>query len=147
MRFDVDIRNEIVELASKPTPARLLRKSNKTMWPSKWTKSADELLKLLDHWDGAKGEVWEYSANQQQLLVRFFRERPNSHSSMFLLCKDCRIVHFQTYWLDMQVRVSLKSDSQPRAYVVSDGERLRIECAEVFAAESDVLIRLPDKLK
>ena len=117
------------------------------MWPSKWTKSADELIKLLEHWDGAKGEVWEYSAIQRQLLIRFFRERPNSHSSMFLLCKECRTVHFHTYWLDMQVRVNFKTDSQPRSYVVSDGDRFRIECGEVFAAESDVLIRLPDKLK
>jgi len=117
------------------------------MWPAKWTKTAEELIKLLEHWDGAKAEVWEYSASQHQMLLRFFRERSNSHQSMFLLCKDCRTVHFQAYWLDMQVRVSLKSDSQPRAYTVSDGDRLRIECAEVFAAESDVLIRLPDKLK
>jgi len=117
------------------------------MWPSKWTKTAEELIKLLEHWDGAKGEVWEYSANQRQMLIRFFRERSNSHQSMFLLCKECRTVHFQTYWLDMQIQVGLKSDSQPRSYTVSDGDRLRIECAEVMAAESDVLIRLPDKLK
>src|SRR5580765_4373421 len=104
------------------------------MWPAKWSKTAEELIKLLEHWDGAKGEVWEYSANQCQILIRFFRERSNSHHSMFLLCKDCRAVQFHTYWLDMQVRVSLKSDSQPRSYTVSDGERLRVECAEVLAA-------------
>jgi hypothetical protein len=117
------------------------------MWPSKWTKTAEELVKLLEHWDGAKGEVWEYSANQRQMLIRFFRERPNSHQSLFLLCRECRTVHFQTYWLDMQVKVSLKTDGQPRFYTVTDGDRLRIECAEVLAAESDMLIRLPDKAR
>ena len=110
------------------------------MWTiSKWTKTADELARLLEHWDGAKAEVWEYSATHSQLLIRFFREG-NPMASMYLLCKDCRESHFFSYWLNMQVRVQLTSDGGNHSHIVSDGNRLRVECGGVFATESDKLI-------
>ena len=115
--------------------------------PSSWTKSADDLAKLIERWDGAKGEVWEYSALHGQLLIRFFREGSNSQQSLFLLCKDCRMVHFQAYWLNMQVRLDLKSDagnSGNSGHVVSDGERLRVHCGAVLGLQCDRLISLRD---
>jgi len=117
------------------------------MWPSKWTKTAEELAKLLEHWDGAKAEVWEYSSHHGQLLIRFFREGTHASHSLYLLCKDCRTVHFQAYWLNMQVRVNLKSESGTSAHFVSDGDRLRVECGAVSAAQSDAFIHLGDQSK
>jgi hypothetical protein len=112
-----------------------------------WTKTADELAKLIERWDGAKAAVWEYSASHGQLLIRFFREGNHSQPSLYLLCKDCRSVHFQAYWLNMQVRVDLKSDagnSGNSGHVVSDGDRLRVLCGAVSATLSDTAVSLRD---
>ena len=57
--------------------------------------------------------------------------------SLYLLCKDCRTVHFQAYWLDMQVRVDLKSET---GHLVSDRDRLRVECGALSAAETDKVV-------
>ena len=112
------------------------------MWPSNWTKTADQLGKLLEHWDGAKAQVWEYSASHGQLLIRFFREGASTTHSLYLLCKDCRTVHFHAYWLNMQVRVHLRSEAD---HVVSDGDRLRVECGALSAAETDRILHLQNQ--
>lgn len=112
------------------------------MWPSNWTKTADQLEKLLEHWDGAKAQVWEYSANHSQLLIRFFREGTHSMRSLYLLCKDCRLVHFHAYWLNMHLRVELKSGTE---HIICDGDRLKVECGTVSAVEADQVLHLSDQ--
>jgi hypothetical protein len=109
------------------------------MWPKHWTKTADQLAKLLVHWDGAKAQVWEYSTSHGQLLIRFFREGGNPLHSLYLLCNDCRTVHFHSYWLNMQVRIELRSETD---HLVTDGDRLRVECGAVSGAETDTLLHL-----
>jgi hypothetical protein len=105
------------------------------------------MAKLLGHWRGARAELWEYSHSHGQLLIRFFRESPNSVHSMYLLCKDCRTVHFHNSWPDMEVRVDWTSSAEGSAHTVSDGSRLRVECGAVFAVESDTFISLRDQIK
>ena len=112
------------------------------MWPSNWTKTADELARLLEHWEGAKAQVWEYSASHGQLLIRFFREGASTTHSLYLLCKDCRSVHFHAYWLNMQVRVHLRSETD---HVVSDGERLRVECGALSGTETDRVLHIQNQ--
>jgi len=104
-----------------------------------WTRTADQLAKLLEHWQGAKAEVWEYSAAHRQLLIRFYREGTNPTHSLYLLCKDCRTVHFHAYWLDTQIRVNLKSETE---HSLSDGDRLRVECGALSAIEAHEVVHL-----
>ena len=115
------------------------------MWTSKWTKNSDEMAKLLGHWRGARAEVWEYSHGHAQLLIRFFREGPHTARSMYLLCRDCRSVHFYSSWPDMDVRIDWTSGSAGSSHVVSDGTRLRVECGAVFAIESDTFISIREQ--
>ena len=114
------------------------------MWTSKWTKNSDEMAKLLGHWRGARAEVWEYTHGHTQLLIRFFREGPHAVRSMYLLCRDCRLVHFYNSWPDMEVRVDW-TGSEGSSHTVCDGARLRVECGAVFAIESDTFISLRDQ--
>jgi len=115
------------------------------MWTSKWTKNSDEMAKLLSHWRGARSEVWEYSHGHGQLLIRFFREGPHAGRSMYLLCRDCRSVHFHNSWPDMDVRVDWTSGSDGSAHTILDGARLRVECGAVLAIESDTFVSLRDQ--
>jgi hypothetical protein len=123
---------------------RRFRRRLVTMWASKWTKNSDEMAKLLGHWRGARAEAWEYSHGHGQLLIRFFREGPHAGRSMYLLCRDCRSVHFHNSWPDMDVRVDWTSGSDVSSHTVSDGTRLRVECGAVLALESDTFICLRD---
>jgi hypothetical protein len=109
----------------------------------KWTKTSDEMAKLLGHWRGARAEIWEFSHAHCQLLIRFFREGTNPLHSMYLLCKDCRNVTFHNSWPEMEVRVDWTSG--PETHTVSDGGRLRVNCGAVFAIESDTFISLRDQ--
>jgi len=114
---------------------------------SKWTKTSDEMAKLLGHWRGARAEIWEYSHAHGQLLIRFFRESPRPVHSMYLLCKDCRAVQFHNSWPEMEVRVDWTSSGEGSAHTVCDRTRLRVECGAVFAIESDTFISLRDQAK
>ena len=117
------------------------------MWTSRWTKSSDELARLLAHWRGARAEVWEYSCGHGQLVIRIFREGPNPMHSLYLLCKDCRSVQFHSSWPEMDVRVDWKSGDDTPRHTVSDGNRLRVDCGGLFAVESDTFIHLGDQPK
>ena len=115
------------------------------MWSAKWTKTSDEMAKLLGHWRGARAEIWEFSHARSQLLIRFFREGTNPLHSMYLLCKDCRTVYFHNSWPDMEVRVDWTSGTDGSAHTVTDGGRLRTECGAVLAIESDSFVSLRDQ--
>ena len=105
------------------------------------------MAKILDHWRGARAEVWEYLHSHGQLLIRFFREGPNPLHSMYLLCKDCRTVHFHNSWPEMEVRVDWMSGTEGSMHTVSDRAHLRVECGAVLAAESDIFISLLEQMK
>jgi hypothetical protein len=111
----------------------------------RWTKTSDEMARLLGHWRGARAEVWEFSHVHCQLLIRFFREGINPLHSMYLLCKDCRNVHFHNSWPEMDVRVDWTCGSEVSSHTVSDGARLRLDCGAVFGIESDTFISLRDQ--
>jgi hypothetical protein len=117
------------------------------MWSAKWTKTSDEMAKLLGHWRGARAEVWEYSHVHGQLLIRFFREGTSPLHSMYLLCKDCRVIHFQNSWPDMDVRVDWTSGTEGSIHTVSDNSRMRVECGAVLAIESDTFVSLRDQIR
>jgi hypothetical protein len=103
------------------------------------------MAKLLGHWRGARAEVWEFSHTHCQLLIRFFREGNHQLHSMYLLCKDCRTVHFHNSWPEMEVHVDWTSGSELSAHTVSDRSHLRVECGAVLAIESDTFISLRDQ--
>ena len=105
------------------------------------------MAKLLAHWRGARAEIWEYSHIHGQLLIRFFRDATSPLHSMYLLCKDCRAVHFHNSWPDMDVRVDWTSGAEYSTHTVSDGTRMHVDCGAVFAIESATFISLRDQVK
>jgi hypothetical protein len=114
------------------------------MWPTNWTRNAEDLKDLLDRWRGTRGQVWEYSASHGQLLVRLFREGDDPIPSAYVLCKNCRSVEFETEWKDSDVRVSVTVGPSGPIYSVTDGGRLRVSCGGAFGAESNEFIAIQD---
>jgi hypothetical protein len=77
------------------------------------------------------------------MLVRFYRE--GSLAGIYLYCKSCDLVHFESFWLDADVRVEISQGRYGPVYNITDGERLRIMCGAAFLAESPDLVRLDDQ--
>ena len=110
------------------------------MWPSKWIRIETESPELLAQCRGLRGEPWSYSTSHSQMLVRFYHD--GSLAGIYLWCKSCDLVHFESSWLDADVRVEISQGRYGLVYTITDGERLRIVCGAAFLAESPELIRL-----
>ena len=111
------------------------------MWPSKWLRIENDSPELLTQCRGLRAEVWEYQVGHGQLLVRFFRE--GSLAGIYLYCKICHRVQFDSYWLSADVRIEISQGQHGPIYTIIDGDRLRIVCGAAFLAESPELIRIP----
>ena len=76
------------------------------------------------------------------MLVRFYRE--GSLAGVYLYCKACNSVQFQSFWLNSDVAVRISEGQHGSVYTITDGDRLRIVCGAAFLAQSPDLIRLPE---
>src|SRR5689334_16196714 len=113
------------------------------MWPSKWLRIENESPELLAQCRSLRGQAWSYSTSHSQMLVRFYRD--GSLAGIYLYCKSCDLVHFESFWLDADVRVEISQGRYGPVYTITDGERLRIMCGAAFLAESPDLVRLDDQ--
>ena len=105
------------------------------MWPSQWIKIESESPELLTRWRGVMGQAWEYSTSHGQLLVRFYR--PGETAGLFLYCKNCSLVHFQSSWLNANVRIGLSKKKDGQVYTITDGDHLHIVCGYAALAEAN----------
>ena len=76
------------------------------------------------------------------MLVRFYRD--GSLAGIYLYCKSCDIVQFQSSWLDANVKIQISDGRYGKIYNITDGDRLRIVCGAAFLAESPGLVRLQE---
>ncbi len=76
------------------------------------------------------------------MLVRFYRD--GSLAGIYLYCKSCDSVQFQSSWWDANVRVHISQGQYGSVLTNTDGDRLRIVCGAAFLAESPVLISLQE---
>jgi hypothetical protein len=113
------------------------------MWPSKWLRIENESPGLLAQCRGLRGQAWAYSTSHSEMLVRFYRD--GSLAGIYLFCKSCDLVQFQSSWLDADVRVEISQGQYGPVYTITDGDRLRIVCGAAFLAESPELISLQDQ--
>jgi hypothetical protein len=111
------------------------------MWPSKWLRIENETPELLALCRGLRGQAWAYSTSHSQMLVRFYRD--GSLAGIYLYCKSCDSVHFESSWLDANLRIEISQGRNAPRYVITDGDRLRIVCGAAFLAESPELVDLP----
>ncbi len=109
------------------------------MWPKSWIKGKGAVLGELESWRGATAQAWAYSVSHSQLLVRLYREEDLKGSTLvsFYIClKGCGRVSFVDIWRDCAIQIEEREGKYGREFVVSDGDRLRVECSSVFAAAS-----------
>jgi hypothetical protein len=109
------------------------------MWPSEWLRIESESPQLLAACRGLRGQAWLYSTSHSQMLVRFYRE--GSLAGIYVYCKGCELVQFQSSWLDADVRVEISKGRYGQVYTITDGDRLRIECGAAFLADCPQLVR------
>jgi hypothetical protein len=76
------------------------------------------------------------------MLVRFYQD--GSLAGIYLYCKSCDFVQFESSWLDANVRVEISKGKYGPVYTITDGDRLRIVCGAAFLAESPDLVRLQE---
>jgi hypothetical protein len=114
------------------------------MWPKSWITGRADVLHELESWRGATAQAWAYSVSHSQFLVRLYREEDLKGSplvSLYLYLKVCDRVSFVGIWRDASIQIAERAGKYGREFVVSDGDRLRIECGAVFAAASTEMVR------
>jgi hypothetical protein len=115
-----------------------------------WTGDEKEIQKLFDQWRGSNGQVWEYVCGHGTLLVRFFR--PNSRLSLYLQCKDCRRLEFESFWenSDLLLHKRQQKNVEDPKFEIRDGDRFFVACFAVYLKESEKPFHIdwpPESLK
>src|SRR5260221_3842881 len=113
------------------------------MWFANLTRSDRELLDLIQRWKGSRVQAWEYSVSHGQLLVRFHREGSNPIPSLYLYCKNCHSVQFESHWVGADVRFSTSPGKYGPQITVVDGNHLHVVCGYVGGVESEEYISIP----
>jgi hypothetical protein len=109
------------------------------MWPQNWIEGKDEVLRELRRWEGATAQSWAYSVSHSQFLVRLYREeelKQASPRSLYLYLKSCDRVSFTNLWHSAKIQIKETNGKTGPKFVVSDGDRLFVQCGATFAAES-----------
>lgn len=118
------------------------------MWPKRWIRYLEDVQEELHRWEGADstGQVWAYSVSHSELLVRIYRKQGRgspSSTSLYLYLRGCYRVSFENSWNDVRVRIEEQPGKFGREFIVTDGDRLFVQCgARPLAAESSEFLRL-----
>ena len=70
-----------------------------------------------------------YRVSHGQFLLRLY---PDAEKSLFIWCKACSRVCFDSHWTDSRVSLSRHPDG---GWLLNDRDHLAIRCQAVFAAE------------
>jgi hypothetical protein len=87
-----------------------------------------ELNERLAAWQGARAEVWDYTAGHS--ILRLHLSRGPSGPSALLYMYACGQVSFSHGWEQSAISVGQPA-SGFRSYLVTDGSNLRVECGNV----------------
>ena len=120
------------------------------MWPQSWTKGREEVLRELRSWQGATAQGWAYSVSHSQFLVRLYRDEDLKGSpivSLYLWLKSCDRVSFCDVWRGAHISIEEKEGQYGPEFIVTDGERLHVQCGAIFATSASESVRLEDQLK
>jgi hypothetical protein len=101
------------------------------MWPAIWVSSEPEIHELLVRWHGSMAQAWAYSVSHGQFLLRLHRGAPRS---LFVYCKACHQVRFESHWQDSAITLSAGPAHQ---FTLADREYLNVSCLAVFVAETE----------
>lgn len=107
-----------------------------------WQRIEIESPELLMKCVGLKGHAWAYMTGHSQLLVRFYES--GSWNGIYLFCKGCEDVHFQSSWPNANVTVEILAGQYGREYMITDGDRLRIHCSAAFLTEYEGYLQFSD---
>ncbi len=108
------------------------------------------MLRELRSWQGVTAQGWAYSVSHSQFLLRLYREeepKGNPIVSLYIWLKSCDRVSFSDVWRDAHISIEEKKGKYGPEFVVTDGDRLHVQCGAVFASWATEFVRLEDQLK
>lgn len=97
----------------------------------------EQVLALINRWQGGSGKLWEYSATHRCLVIRVEFERPRGnlrHGNLHVGCNDVSHITGPTKWPNAQLEIERVGEN---ACIVRDrAAGLEIRAGSVGAAEN-----------